>query len=60
MTDKIKCPRCDEVGMAEITKAPNSQGAFEIYCNSCGIVTVVDREVTSLKIPSHEVTDPER
>ena len=41
---KIKCPRCEEVDMAEITKAPNALGAFEIYCNSCGKISVTDIE----------------
>lgn len=41
MTQKIKCPRCDEVGMAEITKHLG-QNKVEIYCNSCGTITVTN------------------
>lgn len=53
MTQKAKCPKCGEIEQVEITKTWGTKEfpkflfmpeKIEIYCNTCGQVSIIDVE----------------
>ena len=60
MSHKAKCPKCGEIEQVEITKTWGFQVAellkqandefyskTEIYCNTCGQVSIIDGDTSS-------------